>query len=191
MLARRRLRRGGGACRCQRPLLHAAVRRRLSQASLSGGRGPRTGAQIIVPTGALIGLDTVRAMAIGEIHSVTLETRKPPDGLSGAPHLIANNISVDNLSEPLLVFEGHAGEAAEAFPANVNVAAALALAGVGPERTQVKGPGPIRMWAATARPSPSRPTRARRPMTINNLPSVENRRRAASSPTASSPHFSA
>lgn len=133
----------------------------------------RTGAQIIVPTGALIGLDTVRAMAVGEIHSVTLETRKPPNGLSGAPYLVENNIDVDNLSEALLVFEGNAGEAAEAFPANVNVAAALALAGVGPERTRIK------VWAdpdvgrnrqtITIEADTGEAT-----MTINNLPSIEN-----------------
>ena len=51
-----------------------------------------TGARILVPTGALIGLDAVRAAAEGEIHSVTMVTRKPPAGLDGAPYLIANGI---------------------------------------------------------------------------------------------------
>jgi aspartate dehydrogenase len=96
------------------------------------------GGRIIVPTGALIGLDTVRAMAVGEIHSVRLETRKPPAGLAGAPYLVENDIVVDGLTEPLRVFEGSAREAAKAFPANVNVAAALALAGIGPDRTAVE-----------------------------------------------------
>ena len=48
-------------------------------------RAKATGARIVVPTGALIGLDTVRAMAEGEINRVVLETRKPPAGLAGAP----------------------------------------------------------------------------------------------------------
>ncbi len=95
------------------------------------------GGRIIVPTGALIGLDTVRAMAVGEILEVRLETRKPPAGLRGAPYLLENNIGVDDLAEPLRVFQGTAREAAKAFPANVNVAAALGLAGLGPDRTQV------------------------------------------------------
>jgi aspartate dehydrogenase len=95
-------------------------------------------ARIIVPTGALIGLDTVRAMAVGEIYSVTLETRKPPAGLDGAPHLVNNNIDISRLTEPLCVLRGSAREAARGFPANVNVAAALALAGIGPEETRVE-----------------------------------------------------
>ncbi len=98
----------------------------------------RNGGRIIVPTGALIGLDTVRAMAVGNIRSVTLETRKPPAGLAGAPHLVANNIDISALSEPLCVLRGSAREAARGFPANVNVAAALALAGIGPEDTRVE-----------------------------------------------------
>ena len=93
------------------------------------------GAQIIVPSGALLGLDAVTAAAEGRIHSVRMITRKPPRGLVGAPYLDANGISVEGLNEPKLVFSGTAREAAAGFPANVNVAAALALAGIGPDRT--------------------------------------------------------
>ena len=95
------------------------------------------GGRIIVPTGALIGLDAVAAAAEGTIHSVRMTTRKPPGGLAGAPYLIANNISVEGLNEAKRVFSGTAREAAAGFPANVNVAAALSLAGVGPDRTMV------------------------------------------------------
>ena len=98
----------------------------------------QTGAKIVVPTGALIGLDTVRAMAVGEIYKVTLQTRKPPGGLAGAPHLEKNNIDVHSFTEAQCVFQGTAREAAIGFPANVNVAAALALAGVGPDKTMVE-----------------------------------------------------
>jgi aspartate dehydrogenase len=96
------------------------------------------GGQIIVPTGALLGLDAVTAAAEGSIRMVRMTTRKPPAGLVGAPYLVANGISVDNLSEPKRVFSGNAGEAAAGFPANVNVAAALSLAGIGPERTCIE-----------------------------------------------------
>jgi len=65
-------------------------------------------------------------------------TRKPIDGLKGAPFIVANNIDIDKLSEPLKLFEGTAREAAKGFPANLNVAVALSLAGVGPDRTQVQ-----------------------------------------------------
>jgi aspartate dehydrogenase len=96
------------------------------------------GGQIIVPTGALLGLDAVTAAAEGVIHSVRMTTRKPPKGLAGAPYLLANNISVEGLTEAKRVFAGSAREAAAGFPANVNVVAALSLAGIGPDRTTIE-----------------------------------------------------
>jgi aspartate dehydrogenase len=95
------------------------------------------GGRIMVPTGALLGLDAVAAAAEGTIHSVRMTTRKPPIGLMGAPHLIKNNISVEGLNTAKLVFSGTAREAAAGFPANVNVAAALSLAGIGPDKTMI------------------------------------------------------
>lgn len=97
-----------------------------------------TGGQIIVPTGALLGLDAVTAAAEGRIHSVRMITRKPPRSLLGAPYLDANGISLEGLNGPKLIFAGTAREGAAGFPANVNVAAALALAGIGPDRTMME-----------------------------------------------------
>ncbi len=135
----------------------AAVFRQIAQPAIASGRlfmplsvgallshldlvdlARQTGARILPPTGALLGLDAVRAAAEGTIHSVRMVTRKPPAGLKGAPHLEANAISLDGLDAPLKVFEGSAREAAIGFPANVNVAAALSLAGIGPDRTMVE-----------------------------------------------------
>jgi aspartate dehydrogenase len=135
----------------------------------------QTGARIIVPTGALIGLDMVRAMAVGTIHQVTLQTRKPIAGLTGAPHLTNNNIDISGLSEPLCVFRGSAREAARGFPANVNVAAALALAGIGPDKTMVEiwaDPFIDRNIQSVSIESDS----GEATMTINNIPSDENPR---------------
>ena len=102
------------------------------------------GGQIIVPTGALLGLDAVIAAAEGSISSVQMTTRKPPAGLAGAPYLVKNGISVDRLDSALRVFKGNGRDAAAAFPANVNVVAALSLAGIGPDRTSVE------IWADPA-----------------------------------------
>ena len=102
------------------------------------------GVQIIVPTGALIGFDAVSAAAEGTIHSVQMVTRKPPRGLAGAPYLVENGISVEGLISALCVFKGTARDAAAAFPANVNVVAALSLAGIGPDRTTIE------IWADPA-----------------------------------------
>jgi aspartate dehydrogenase len=102
------------------------------------------GGAIVVATGALLGLDAVQAAAEGEIRSIRMITRKPPGGLAGAPYLVANNISVSGLTAPKKVFEGNARDAVIGFPANVNVAAALGMAGVGPEHTMIE------IWADPA-----------------------------------------
>jgi aspartate dehydrogenase len=102
------------------------------------------GGRIIVPTGALLGLDAVQAAAQGTVKSIRMITRKPPAGLLGAPYLVEHGIDVANLSAPLKVFEGTAREAVRGFPANVNVAAALGLAGIGPDRTLIE------IWADPA-----------------------------------------
>ncbi len=135
----------------------------------------RTGGRIIVPTGALLGLDAVRAAAEGKIESVRIITRKPPGGLKGAPLLVEKGISVDNLKEPLRIFEGSAREAIVGFPANVNVAVALSLAGIGPDATRIE------IWAD---PAVTRNTHTIKlvsdssdlTMTIENIPSIENPR---------------
>lgn len=101
----------------------------------------RTGGRIVLATGALLSLDAVRAAALGTIYSVTMVTRKPPRSLVGAPYLEARGIDVLSLKTPLMVFEGSAREGAAGFPANVNVAASLALAGVGPDLTK------LQIWA--------------------------------------------
>lgn len=131
------------------------------------------GGRIILATGALLGLDAMRAAAEGEFHSVRMITAKPPKSLKGAPYLVEHEIDVENLSEPLKVFEGTARQGAEGFPANVNVAAALSLAGNGPDNTTIE------IWAD---PGVSRNTHTinvdsdatRFEMTIEGIPSPEN-----------------
>ena len=102
------------------------------------------GGQIVVPTGALIGLDAVTAAAVGTIRSVRMITRKPVGGLAGAPYLVEHKIDIEGITAPLKVFEGTARQAAKGFPANLNVAVALSLAGVGADRTIVE------IWADPA-----------------------------------------
>ncbi len=98
----------------------------------------KSGIQIHLPSGALCGLDGVRAAMTAGLHTVTLTTRKPPAGLAGAPYLRERGIDLSRLEEPLVVFEGNALDAVKAFPANVNVAASLSLAGIGPRETRVR-----------------------------------------------------
>ena len=95
-----------------------------------------TGARIIVPTGALIGLDAVRAAAMGDLQSVTMVTRKPPKALKKVKFVAEQGIDLDRLTAPKLLYRGTVAGAAAKFPANVNVAVALGFAGLGPENTQ-------------------------------------------------------
>ena len=96
------------------------------------------GCRILVPSGAIAGLDGVKGAREGAITAVTMETRKPPRGLAGAPYIEQQGIDLDRITTETLVFEGPATEAVRGFPANVNVVAALSLAGIGPERTRIK-----------------------------------------------------
>ena len=132
------------------------------------------GGTISVPTGALLGLDAVGAAAEGEISLLRLTTRKPPAGLVGAPGIEAIGVDLATLTEPVCVFAGTAREAARDFPANLNVAAALSLAGPGPDHTEVE------IWAD---PAVTRNTHtivmesdvADVTMTIENVPSENPR----------------
>jgi aspartate dehydrogenase len=94
--------------------------------------------RILVPSAAIAGLDGVKGARVGAITSVTMETRKPPRGLAGAPWIEEQKIDLEAIRQETLVFEGSATEACRAFPANVNVVAALSLAGIGPEKTRIK-----------------------------------------------------
>jgi aspartate dehydrogenase len=128
------------------------------------------GGQIVVPTGALVGLDAMTAAAVGTIHSVQMVTRKPLKGLEGAPYLIEHNIEIADIKTALKIFDGTARQAAKGFPANLNVAVALSLAGIGADRTRVE------IWAD---PTVTRNTHrievdsdsARFSMMIENIPS--------------------
>lgn len=133
------------------------------------------GARIIVPSGALLGLDAVRAVAEGEIRSVRMITRKPPRSFAGSPYVEQHGIELDQIKEPLKIFQGTAREGALGFPANVNVAAALGLAGIGVDRTQLE------IWAD---PTVNRNTHnivveadsARFELKIENVPTEQNPR---------------
>ena len=139
----------------------------LALASGSGGR-------IIVPSGALCGLDAVRAAAEGgHVRSVTMQTRKPPRSLQGAPLVAEQGIDLATLREPVCLYSGSVRAAARLFPANVNVAVALSLAGIGPDLTQYE------VWAD---PHVSRNTHVVRveadessfELTVRGVPSEEN-----------------
>jgi aspartate dehydrogenase len=101
-------------------------------------RAAEKGGRVYLPSGAIGGLDALAAAALEEIDSVTLTTTKPVKGLAGTRSAFDPDLDLTTLSEATCIYEGPAAEAVRRFPQNVNVAAALSLAGIGFERTTVR-----------------------------------------------------
>jgi aspartate dehydrogenase len=139
------------------------------------GEAEEAGSRIIIPSGAIVGLDAVRAAKRAGISSAVVRTSKGPEGFRGLAYLAANDISVENLAEPLCLFAGSVRDGAKAFPSSVNVAVAVSLAGIGPDATQIE------IWAD---PAISRNTHqvsivseaANLMLTIENKPAPDNPR---------------
>lgn len=98
----------------------------------------KKGCSIYVPSGAVCGIDGLKAHKLANIKKVTLITRKPPCALKGAPYILKNKIDLNAIKEETEIYEGSASEAVLLFPQNINVAAVLSLAGVGKEKTRVR-----------------------------------------------------
>ncbi len=93
---------------------------------------------LLLPSGALGGIDAILAAREAGIDSVELTTTKQPKSLAGAPYILQHNISLEKTEKPTLIFEGSAREAIAGFPANANVAVTLAFSGIGLDKTKVR-----------------------------------------------------
>ncbi|HUD87015.1 MAG TPA: aspartate dehydrogenase [Xanthobacteraceae bacterium] len=92
--------------------------------------------RILLPAGAIGGLDAIAAMRVGGLHAVRYRSRKPPAAWRGSP---AEKVAdLDRLNGRTVLYRGSAGEAALLYPQNANVAAAVALAGLGFDKTEVE-----------------------------------------------------
>ena len=96
------------------------------------------GCRLYAPSGAIAGLDGIKSACQGRVDRVEMVSRKPIEALEGAPYLVENEIPVTGLTEEQEVFYGTAREACRGFPSNLNVSAAVSLAGIGPDRTTVR-----------------------------------------------------
>ncbi len=94
--------------------------------------------EILIPSGAIAGLDAIKAAGMAEIHSVTLISRKPPKVFVDNPYVKSKGLDLNKLTEPIVLYEGAALEACKLFPSSINVAATLSLASIGPEKVKVK-----------------------------------------------------
>ncbi len=93
---------------------------------------------LYVPSGAIGGMDALLAARIGKIKRVTITTRKPLRSLKDSAFFKKNQRKYNQIRKPTVIFEGNAQTATRLFPQNVNVAATVSLAGIGPYRTKVK-----------------------------------------------------
>jgi len=97
----------------------------------------KRGIKVYLPSGAIGGVDAIKAASQAKIRSARLITRKPPRGLEGAPYIIKNKINLKNIKGEKILFDGPAAEAVKAFPKNINVSALLSLVGIGAKKTRV------------------------------------------------------
>lgn len=134
------------------------------------------GATLHIASGALPGLDILRSAKEGGIRSVRLESEILPSSLANEPYVNERSIDLSRADQsPVPIFEGSAREAAKLFPRHFNVAVALALAGIGLDRTDVRirADGSIRGTEHTVLVESEV---AELSMTVKNRPSQENRR---------------
>lgn len=94
--------------------------------------------KLYLVSGAIAGLDALKAAKTGTINSVKITTTKPIAGLKGAKYLIDNKINLNKIKTQSTIFRGTAQKAVKNFPKNINVAATLSLAGLGPKKTKVE-----------------------------------------------------
>lgn len=98
----------------------------------------RSGALFYVPSGGIGGLDALRTACLAGVDEVSIQVAKPPAAWQGIAFVERLGIDLQKLRESTTLFEGPAREGVPHFPQNVNIAAVLALAGVGMDRTRLK-----------------------------------------------------
>ena len=134
-----------------REYAEALLSRGISFVALSGGalcddalraRLERAAAQhralLYVPSGGIGGLDALKAVCLAGAEEVSIAVTKPPAAWKGIPYVERLGVDLDGLDGPRVLFEGSAREGVPHFPANVNIAAVLSMAGVGFDRTRLK-----------------------------------------------------
>jgi aspartate dehydrogenase len=96
------------------------------------------GALLYVPSGGIGGLDVLRTACLAGVDEASIQVAKPPAAWKGIPYVERSGVDLGSLSSPRTLFEGSAREGVPHFPQNVNIAAILALGGIGPDRTRLK-----------------------------------------------------
>ena len=109
-----------------------ALRAKLENAAMTSG------AMLYVPSGGICGLDALKTMCIAGVEEVSIAVTKPPAAWKGIAYVEQQGFNLEGLTQPLTLFDGSARDGVPLFPANVNIAAVLSMAGVGFDRTRLK-----------------------------------------------------
>jgi len=96
------------------------------------------GLKVYMPSGAIVGLDGIKAASIGGIDDVVITSTKNPKSLEQTEYLTKKGIKLDGIKKPTVIYEGSARNAVGLFPKNVNVFATVSLVGIGMDRTKVR-----------------------------------------------------
>jgi aspartate dehydrogenase len=131
-----------------RPLIRQALEARKSVLSMSVGKllnasdlftlARKNGCHLLLPSGAIAGIDAIKAASLVGIQTITLTTRKPLSGFYGNPYLAQKRIDLSKIKKETTIFEGNVSDALKFFPSNINVAATIALASQCPHKLKVR-----------------------------------------------------
>jgi len=96
------------------------------------------GCRIYIPSGAICGIDAIKAASLSKIEKIILTTRKPPSAFIGVPYVLKSNLRLEQITKETTIFEGNVDTAVRLFPQNINVAATLSLASNSKEKISVR-----------------------------------------------------
>jgi aspartate dehydrogenase len=110
-------------------LVDDRLRQRLEAAAGAGGR------RLIIASAGIGAIDILAGAAVGGLDRVAMIVRKDPSAWYGTE--AERLCDLATLAAPVTLFEGSVREGAARYPQNVNISAAVALAGIGLERTEL------------------------------------------------------
>lgn len=93
---------------------------------------------LLIPSGAIAGIDAIKAARLGKIQQITLTTRKPVYGFADNAYIQQKRINLSQINKETVLFEGNVKQAVDCFPQNINVAATIALASSAKDRLRIR-----------------------------------------------------
>lgn len=98
----------------------------------------KKGCQILIPSGAIAGIDALKAASLVKLDKIILTTRKPVNGFVQSDYLNKKKINLSSIKNETVLFDGSVEQAVHYFPQNINVASTLAIASGMPQKIRVR-----------------------------------------------------